>query len=334
MEEWYYTMEGQQQGPVNLGTLRDMAEDGRLRPQDMVWNSSMSDWTPASEVDGIFSRAIAGVGSEAQTPDNMESDANWANDTHLHEIEPGSEPLEIGRVISRTLELTKKNFLNLFLLGLVVFGISMAMSMVMQLVTVGAGFSTSELSDQTFQTPGEFEEFSTPSSVSAGASIFVILVIIALQLVSMAVNLYLSLGMTRACLNIVDGRQARISQLFGEPDKILRALGASIIAAIMICIGLILLIIPGIFLMIRLAAIIPAIVERNMGVFDAINYSFKLTKGNGFNILLLWLVGIILMLFTIVITCGLGAIIAGPVFTLGWVLCYRWMQYGRRVAAD
>ena len=120
MEEWYYTKEGQQQGPVNLGTLRDMAEDGRLRPQDMVWNSSMSDWTPASEVGGIFSRNIAGVGSEAQTSDNMEPGANWANDTHLHEIEPGSEPLEIGRVISRTLELTKKNFLNLFLLGLVV----------------------------------------------------------------------------------------------------------------------------------------------------------------------------------------------------------------------
>lgn len=331
MEEWYYTRNGEQQGPVSLGALRDMAENGSLQPDDMVWNSSMSDWTPASQIDGIFSRAVGGT--QAATPPTLDPEA--VKPVELEEIEPGSDPLEIGRIFSRTFELTKQHFLTLLLTGLIVFGISAAFSIIMQVIMAvgGAAAGPSQTSFQTFQGPDGFEEFAYQSAApAAGLSAGLLIIYLFFQILSSVVNLYLSLGMTRICLNIVDRKEAAIPMLFGEAGKLLRAVGASILCFIFVMVGLLLLIIPGIYLALKLSAVIPAIVDRNMGVMDAINYSFRITKGNCWMILLLWFVAVILMIIAIVITCGMGAIIVGPVFTLGWVLCYRWMQYGHQVS--
>jgi hypothetical protein len=53
-EQWYYTRDGQQMGPVSTAALRDLATSGSLRPADLVWTEGMSAWAPASATRGLF----------------------------------------------------------------------------------------------------------------------------------------------------------------------------------------------------------------------------------------------------------------------------------------
>jgi hypothetical protein len=54
-DEWYYTNQGQQMGPVSTEELRNFASNGRLQPNDLVWKDGMPKWVPASSV-GEFAR--------------------------------------------------------------------------------------------------------------------------------------------------------------------------------------------------------------------------------------------------------------------------------------
>lgn len=52
-DAWFYTREGQRQGPVPFAELRGITLDPRL---DMVWSPGMDAWKPAGEVEGLFEK--------------------------------------------------------------------------------------------------------------------------------------------------------------------------------------------------------------------------------------------------------------------------------------
>ncbi len=54
MAQWYVSRDGQQHGPYDDKTLRDLAAQGRLVPTDYVWREGMGDWAPASKLKGLF----------------------------------------------------------------------------------------------------------------------------------------------------------------------------------------------------------------------------------------------------------------------------------------
>ena len=60
-EEWFYSQNGQQAGPVEFDSLRQMAASGKLRPADLVWKSGMSDWSTVRAVPGIIATAAPAV---------------------------------------------------------------------------------------------------------------------------------------------------------------------------------------------------------------------------------------------------------------------------------
>lgn len=51
--EWYYLVDGRQQGPVELERLARWAEEDRILPGDMVWRSGMPGWVRADTVQGL-----------------------------------------------------------------------------------------------------------------------------------------------------------------------------------------------------------------------------------------------------------------------------------------
>ncbi|MDO5687468.1 MAG: DUF4339 domain-containing protein [Neisseria sp.] len=55
--QWYYTENGQQQGPVGAQELRARAESGRLLPTDLVWREGMENWVEARRVKGLLPAA-------------------------------------------------------------------------------------------------------------------------------------------------------------------------------------------------------------------------------------------------------------------------------------
>jgi hypothetical protein len=55
MAEWYYAQNDEQLGPVTATALKEMAQQGRLRPEDLIWREGMQRWAPANKVRGLFS---------------------------------------------------------------------------------------------------------------------------------------------------------------------------------------------------------------------------------------------------------------------------------------
>lgn len=322
MQEWYYTRNGQQQGPVNLETLRNMAQDGSLRPDDMVWNSSMTDWVPSGEVDGIFSRSMDHATTPSPAPEGGGEEA-------LTEIEPGGDPIGIGACVSKGFKLTTENFGGLFLVGLTYVGVMLLVGIVMGIFDAATGMSS--------PLPGEY--FKNEGSVIN-------------QIVTNLVSTFLSLGATRIGLNIVDGKAFNAGMLFSGGQFFIRAVIAAILFTVMIfvaCIPLIfclvgsrgefglaaLVMIPTlvviIYLSLRFGFYLFAIVDKDLGAIEALQYSSRITTGQR---LILFGMSFVMGLIIIagLLALIIGVIFAIPVAMLSWVVGYRWLQYGRRVA--
>lgn len=236
--------------------------------------------------------------------DHPSTEASSAESSPLAEISPGSETLDVMACIKRGFELTKRHFGIIFLVILAYMSIAIASNLILKLLDVVLGLS---------------HQFKNGSPLN-----------IALTQVC---SIFLSLGVTRIGLNLVSGKDVKVSMLFGEGNKLLRAIGASILFGLMVCLGLILLIVPGIYLALRYGQFLTAIVDRDLGILEAFDYSSSITANNR---LLLFGLGLLSILIVLVgfVACGVGLIFTIPVAELGLFVAYRWMQYGRRAAQD
>lgn len=52
-EEWHYSRDGQQLGPVSGDELRRMASAGELQPTDQIWKEGMPKWATANKLKGL-----------------------------------------------------------------------------------------------------------------------------------------------------------------------------------------------------------------------------------------------------------------------------------------
>ena len=57
-ERWYYARGERRQGPVPRERLVDLAREGWLAPEDLVWTEGMAEWQPARSFDWLFGGAI------------------------------------------------------------------------------------------------------------------------------------------------------------------------------------------------------------------------------------------------------------------------------------
>ncbi|HEX5790306.1 MAG TPA: DUF4339 domain-containing protein, partial [Luteolibacter sp.] len=264
MQEWYYVKDGEQQGPVRLERLRELAAEGVLGPGNLVWNRTMRDWTPASEIDGIFSSPTVAV----------ESPADPAEPTSLIDIEPGSEPLQIGACLSRGIELTQRHFSTLLLVGIVHVVISMIAALALGGMDHVLGMGEVQASpwanspELAGKIPPALEAFTQQRQPS-----------IPNQILTQILSVYLGLGLLRICLNLVDGKAIAVEQLFSGGPLLLRGVLATLIYMILVFAGTLLLIVPGIYLAIRFSPYLIAMVDRNLGPIEALGQAATLTRG-------------------------------------------------------
>ncbi len=139
--------------------------------------------------------------------------------------------------------------------------------------------------------------------------------------------------MTRIGLNIVKGEHASVGMIFGEGGKILNYFIASIFYFLILFIGLLLFIAPGIYLGLRLGLYQFAIVDKDLGPIEALKYSFKITNGNVAN-----LFGLYLMIFLItlagILAFLLGLLAAIPVAFLSTIVAYHYLTYGKNATLN
>jgi hypothetical protein len=67
--EWYYSNNGQQAGPVSQDQLAELFRNGTVKPFDLVWNETMTEWTPIGKVEAFASAAPA----PAPAPDSFDA---------------------------------------------------------------------------------------------------------------------------------------------------------------------------------------------------------------------------------------------------------------------
>ena len=318
MSQWYYTRNRQQNGPVSFEELKQIAASGGISPSDMVWNPPMPDWIPASSVQGLFNSSNPYATPVTSLSDDPEATATGQAPV---EIEPGSEPINVGACIKRAIQLTNRNIGVLLLSVLLFFAITFALGVVLGGIQLAIhGLPTP---------PPPTSSFEAQLSYNIGEQ--------QKQLWQMPFNLaastFLSLGMLSVALNIVSGRSASVSQLFNQGGKFLKALGAMVLFIIATYIGLILLIVPGIYIILRYGFFLTAITDKNLGIIESFKYSAQLTKNTKLPLLGL---GVLCFLIGIlgVTACCVGILYAYPVALLAWVVAYRWLQYGHRIAQD
>ena len=136
MQTWYYSSNGERQGPVSFDELKALARQGSLDPvKDLAWTEGMQDWTASGQVAGLFSDAPmvrAGEFNPYAAPATS-SDDLLAPAGGLAEINPGSAQLEIVGVIKRASELTKRHFGKIILIGFVYLVISVVLRIALSL---------------------------------------------------------------------------------------------------------------------------------------------------------------------------------------------------------
>lgn len=323
MQTWYYSNNGQQLGPVSFEELKALAARGALDAnKDLAWTEGMPAWVPAGQVAGIFGGspiAAAGGFNPYAAPSTASHDLLAPPAPgEVPEIPPGTYPLEIMRVMSRAMELTNRHFGSLLGIGIIYIILT---------AVIEGGFEWLN---------GYFGLGSTgvlPGGIGAGSPYAQPHTHPLISLISWTASLFLQIGLTRASLNIVSGEEATVATLFSQGDKWLKSMGATILYFLMVAVGLVLLIVPGIYLALRFVMYQHAIVDRNMGIREALQYSADLTKNNVFSVLGL---GLLCLLAVIAGTIALlvGLVYAVPVVTLAFSLAYRSLQYGPAAMTD
>ncbi len=160
-----------------------------------------------------------------------------------------------------------------------------------------------------------------PSEPGADTSLFMIVwigqqVIINLILMPIVMGMFL-LGLRRA----VDA-PVNATSIFGYYNKALTLLLTLIIMYVMLTIGFVLLVIPGIYLSIAYILAMPLVVEKNLSPWQALEASRKAISKNWFTVFGFMIV-MGLILFVSALPLGIGMIWTMPMLMIAYGIMYR-----------
>ncbi len=323
MDQWYYAKGGQQNGPITLAQLQDLIRNGTLNPStDLVWNSAMPDWLPASQVP-----ALSGGVAPPDVPSGSHPFAYPTATGGLSDIVPGSEPIIPTACMKRAWDLTVKHIGPLLLVMIIFVATSILISMGLEAVDSAMGWSPvgEAFMKELSSTPGgagysfsagSEDQLSLPSSI-----------------ISSILSVFLMLGATKIGLRVVDGKPFEVGMLFSGGKFLIKGFIAYLLYMLMFVLGVLLLIVPGFIVLIRFGMYQNAIVDRNMGIIESLGYSWKLTKGNGLNLFVIGLLSLCALIAGC-IALIVGLLFAYPMIWLMWIVAYRWLQYGGRAVLD
>lgn len=141
-------------------------------------------------------------------------------------------------------------------------------------------------------------------------------------LIIMLLTSFLMGGAYRSAFKQLRGERFQLRDLFSGGDCWGRLLGATLLMGILCSIGIMLCVIPGLIVAGLLFFTIPLIVERNLGVIDAMRASYEVTRQN---LLMFTLFAIVLSILAGVgaLACYVGLLVTYPLFFTIMAVAYR-----------
>lgn len=151
-------------------------------------------------------------------------------------------------------------------------------------------------------------------------------------IVSFILQTFLGMGIIALYLKAhTDVMGAQVGDLW-HPEPFLKYIGATILMSIVVMIGFVLLIIPGIIASLVLMFTTYLVIDKNLGPIEAIQESRRITKGHlgKLFIFALALIGINILG---AICLGVGLLVSMPVSSLAIVQAYRVLSAGAAAPA-
>ncbi len=154
-------------------------------------------------------------------------------------------------------------------------------------------------------------------------------------LLAFLVATVLQIGFIEISLRIVRGKKVSYEDLYQNITvrKFLIYLIASSVVVLLVALGMVLLILPGIYLAVSLIFIEYVAVDKKGGPVEAIVESWKIAKGNWWK--LFWL-GILILLFNLVglFAFVLGLLITVPISMLAMTSAYDQLESGKLLVSE
>jgi len=145
---------------------------------------------------------------------------------------------------------------------------------------------------------------------------------VSLRLIGFLINTWLICGVLRIALHYYDKKKLPFVSLFTATKYFWRVLGASILLGLIVSLGFVLMIIPGIYLALRYQFVLNLIVDKDLGVFEAMKQSAILTNKIKLRLLVFNLASIGIILLG-VLALGVGILVATPIVWLANIQIYR-----------
>lgn len=143
----------------------------------------------------------------------------------------------------------------------------------------------------------------------------------------------LMVGIWREVLGTIDGRKPDVGRMFQGFDRFADAFLAHLVSSILIVLGIVCLIVPGIILAIMWMFTLPVIGETPLGFWEAMRESSRLTEGYRWRLFLLALACLLVALLGLLVFC-VGVFVAAAVDLTALGLAYRFLQAKKRQASQ
>jgi uncharacterized membrane protein len=158
-------------------------------------------------------------------------------------------------------------------------------------------------------------------AVRSNSAVLVILGVI-FGLLNIVISTFINMAQIRIGLDFCDQKPADYNDLVSEYPRFWRFLGGMILYGLIVFAGLILLIIPGIYWGIRYHFVGYLILDRDMGIMDALKKSGQITRGAWWHLFVfaLAMMGISIIGF---ILCFVGSFFALPIVIVATAYVYR-----------
>lgn len=144
---------------------------------------------------------------------------------------------------------------------------------------------------------------------------------VVVSLVTWILQLFLSVGLMRVNLAVVDGGAPVKRLLFPNWKLVARYLLASVLYGLVVIIGLILLVLPGVYIAVRLQFFGLSIAD-GAGIADSLKKSWRITKGSVVNLVLYSLLAALVNLLGVLFLV-IGTLVTTPLTGLSYAWVYR-----------
>ena len=145
---------------------------------------------------------------------------------------------------------------------------------------------------------------------------------LALQLVMMAVMYPFMAGIVMLGIDRSVDLPLSYKSVFTYFAYTLPLLGVAVLMSILVTIGFILLLIPGIYLSLAYMFAVPLVVEKNLGIWDAMETSRKAVTSHWFKLFFLFFIMMIILIVS-ALPFGIGLIWTYPMMVAMMGVMYR-----------